>query len=109
QRTHQMAEAQRTLAARPEPVLVSTVAHLPREGGPIANERRWLTATTPEDRAFAASVVADAGFEQFGLVRISDPDDSTAPPEIPGFEAGETSPVPFFTDIALTVTTYTAR
>jgi hypothetical protein len=108
QRTHQMADAQQLLADRPEPVLVSTIGHLAREGGPAIRDRRWLTAADEEDRAFAASVLEDAGIDEFGLVRATESAVPSDPPDVPGFVAVETDRLPWFSGIDLLVTTYRA-
>jgi len=101
-RSHDVGRAEAALDRRPEPVLVSRVAHLAREGGAFYGHHRWLTAVTAADERQAAGVVAAAGFDRFGLVELAGP----APPHpIPGFTPAATSTVPFF-GIGLRVTTY---
>jgi hypothetical protein len=108
QRTHQMASAQAKLAARPEPVLVSGIAHLVREGGSFYADHRWLTAQGHKDQQYAANVVADAGYDEFGLVTLK-PEHATAPPTFTGWAAGATHTVPLFTGIDLEVIDYHRR
>lgn len=102
-RTHQMAAAQQVLADRPEPVLVSGVAHLVREGGAYARDHRWLTAQGTTDQLYAADVLARAGERQFGLVQLAD---GEAAPQLPGWTISGSQTVPLFNGIDLRVTTY---
>lgn len=103
-RTHQMASTQRTLAARSEPVLVSGIAHLVREGGSYSNEHRWLTAQGHDDQQYAADVVAKSGGDEFGLVQIRS--DGMDTPTFDGWTAVGIEPVRFFDGVDLRVVTY---
>jgi len=67
-RTHEVARAEAALVRRPEPVLVSRLAHLAREGGGYYGDRRWLTAVGDSDVNFAADVLTRAGVKSFGMV-----------------------------------------
>jgi hypothetical protein len=105
-RSHGVADAERSLGRRPEPVLVSAVAHLAREGGGyfgVAGDKPWLTAVSPADLRFAAQVVTEAGDHEFGLVTI---DDRHSDPTVPGFDAVGRSRVRFLPGVYLRVTTY---
>jgi hypothetical protein len=104
-RTHEMARAQDRLAARPEPVLVSGIAHLVREGGSHYLDHRWLTAQGHPDQQFAADVVQRAGYDEFGLVLLK-PDHATPPPSFEGWTATGTDTVPLFSGVPLEVITY---
>lgn len=101
-RSHQMADAQRALVGLHEPVLVSTVAHLPREGGAFYLRQRWLTAVTDGDVAQAASVLVDAGVDRFALVGLA----GEPVPEVPGWRPGATRVVSLFDGIDLEVRSY---
>jgi hypothetical protein len=106
ERSNSVASAERTLDHRPEPVLVSSVAHLAREGGAyfgVVGDKRWLTAVTPDDLRFAAQVVADAGEHEFGLVSL---EDHRADPDVPGFHPVGRTEVRFLGGFDLRVTTY---
>jgi hypothetical protein len=69
-RTHAMADAGALLAARPEPMLISTEAHLFREVGPVAYGRPWLTVEDRAglDRAIAIAEARDV--HEIGLVQL---------------------------------------
>jgi hypothetical protein len=67
-RTHTVATAEQRLARRPEPVLVSRVAHLVREGGGVLDMDRWLTAVTAADLAKAATVARASGAQRIAVV-----------------------------------------
>ena len=106
ERSHAVGSAERALGRRPEPVLVSTVAHLVREGGGyfgVEGDKPWLTAITTEDLQFAAQVVSDAGDHEFGLVSLEDrhPD-----PDVPGFHPVGRAQIRFLSGFSLRVTTY---
>lgn len=105
ERSHSVASASETLTCRPEPVLVSRVHHLPREGGAFYDEKRWLVAPGDADVAAAGEVVRDAGFASFGLVDLVQ--DEPATPAVPGFrpEPGRDR-VRYFRGVDLDVVTY---
>lgn len=102
-RSHHVARAEATLARRPEPVLVSRVAHFVREGGAYTDRRRWLTAVSDADEREAARVVSQAGLPGFGLVEV---DSDARPHDIPGFERQGTARVPFLPGVDLRITAY---
>ena len=70
-RSHDVERAIATVEGRPEPVIVSTVGHLAREGGATYGDRRWLTAVGNDAVGEAAAVVAAAGEERFVLVETN--------------------------------------
>jgi len=107
-RSHDVDRARRALDRRPEPVLVSRIAHLPREVGASYDYggRRWLTAVTDDDQTRAAGVVRDAGIREFGLVTLSS---LSTPAAIDGFTRGAGSTIPFLSGVDLRVTTYSAQ
>ncbi|MGH9179634.1 MAG: hypothetical protein ACRD0N_13900 [Acidimicrobiales bacterium] len=82
QRTHGVADALAALNARTEPVLVSRIGHLAREGGAFYTEHRWLTAPSDEDEAFAVDVLERAGVDRYALVALGT---GTAPPPPDGW------------------------
>jgi hypothetical protein len=102
-RSHDVARASEALARRPEPVLVSTNAHLVREGGWFAGDRRWLSAPRPSDPERAARVLIDAGVPSFGLVEYVG---EFPPRDFPGWSRAGVSTVPYLVGDVLQVTTY---
>lgn len=70
QRTHAFADVARRLDARGEPVLISRVGHLVREGGGVHDLSRWLTAVSSVDLQSAGRVANAAGFERIAVVDI---------------------------------------
>jgi hypothetical protein len=104
-RSHQVADSFETLSARDEPVLVSTLYHLVREGGAATIDQRWLTVYRNEDRVRAAEVVAAAGYDRFALVTLHD-DDADPPVPLAGFVPVHTDEVPFIEPVHLDVITY---
>jgi hypothetical protein len=102
-RSHDVGRAEAALARRPEPVLVSRVAHLAREEAASARDQRWLTAVTSADEADAARVVGQAGVARFGLVEL---DADAVAHQIPGFDRKGTSRLQFLPGVTLRVTTY---
>ncbi|MGI8685590.1 MAG: hypothetical protein ACR2MO_10975 [Acidimicrobiales bacterium] len=70
-RTHDFGRALAALNRRPEPVLVSRIGHLAREGGLFYGDHRWLTAPTDADQLFAVHVLEEAGVTRFGLVETT--------------------------------------
>lgn len=102
-RTNNYARAEAALNRRPEPVLVSRIGFLAREGGAFYGERRWLTAPTDEDQRFAVDVVGRAGVTTFGLV-----EDSWGRVEqrIDGWRVLGSDEIELVDGLMLTVTTY---
>jgi hypothetical protein len=102
-RSHGVANAAEALSRRPEPVLVSRNAHLVREGGWYAGDKRWLTAQGNADLAEAIRVVTEAGVPSFGLVAyVDDPD----PGDFPGWARTSVFTVPYLIGDVFQVTTY---
>jgi hypothetical protein len=104
-RTHQMAHAQDQLAARPEPVLVSGIAHLVREGGAHYLDHKWLTAQGQADQQFAANVVKKAGYDEFGLVRLA-PSQPGPVPTFDGWRAVQRQKMSLLAGVDLQIVTY---
>jgi hypothetical protein len=71
-RSHDVDRTIGAIEARPEPVIVSRIAHLAREGGATYGERRWLTAIDTGLFHEALDVVAAAGEDQLVLVELAD-------------------------------------
>ena len=69
-RTHDVAGAEATLSHRHDPVLISRIAHLAREGGAYYRfgGRPWLTAVTDDEQRAAVDVVRKAGLAGFAVV-----------------------------------------
>ena len=105
-RTHDFAAALAALNRRSEPVIVSRIGHLAREGGAFYTDKRWLSAPGDEDQAFAVGVLEQAGVRQFALVDLEDAGEPEAPAK--WRETGRESIV-LVGRIGLTVTTYEAQ
>ncbi|MGH9283949.1 MAG: hypothetical protein ACRD0S_13560, partial [Acidimicrobiales bacterium] len=111
ERTHVVARAMEDLAARPEPVLVSRIGHLAREGGAFFLDHRWLTAPTDEDQQRAVEVLEQAGIDRFALVTLkrgSDPDNTVGPPPA-GWRMVGQDRIGYLSGLDLLLTTYTPR
>lgn len=104
-RSHEVARAESALVHRPEPVLVSRLAHLAREGGGFYGDRRWLTAVGESDMNFAADVLTRAGITSFGMVEPEGDPPGQAPP---GFAAKGTDQLQLFPGFGLRITTFQA-
>ena len=102
-RSHDVARASEALARRAEPVLVSRNAHLVREGGWYAGERRWLTGPHSADMDEAARVLAEAGVPAFGLVAYVG---EYPPRDFPGWARTGVSTVPYLVGDVLEIVTY---
>jgi hypothetical protein len=105
-RTHQVAHTEAALARRPEPVLVSAVAHLAREGGAYAGvvrDHRWLTLGDPSQLPDAAGIVRAAGFTTFALVQEHG---QGRAPAVAGWTMTGTDRLSLFESGELVVTTY---
>jgi hypothetical protein len=104
-RTHDVERAIAALEARPEPVLVSDVFHLAREGGATFGDTRWLTLTDRgTDAPRAAAVLTDAGIATFAAV-----EPATAPLgrlTFPGFEPTTRTTIRLFDGVDLRVTSW---
>lgn len=109
-RSHDVERIMQAIAAKDEPVVVSAVAHLAREGGAFyggdEDGRRWLTALSAAEAREAAGVVRQAGEDRFLLVQyaaVDPPSDGT----FPGFERdGPASLVRLFDGVDLRLTRY---
>lgn len=101
-RSHDVARAHRELIAQHQPLLVSTVGHLPREGGAFYLRQRWLTAVHPAEVRRAAAVAHRAGIPDLGLVSLAG-DRATA---IPGWQRGTRTRLRLFSGVDLTVTRF---
>lgn len=105
ERSHSIADAMVEVRQLSQPVVVSDVTHLFREGGAFYDpDRRWLTATDPSQLDHAAEVVRLAGYAEFALIT----DDSEQPREFEGYRRGATQKIELFSDLPLRVTTYEA-
>ena len=103
-RSHDVERAVAALESRPEPVLVSDVYFLAREGGATYGDKRWLTLSpgsggTPAD---AARILEDAGVETFASVEL----EAEPPMTFQGFRAKTPSDLRLFDGVDLRVTTW---
>jgi hypothetical protein len=104
-RSHDVDRATAALTARPEPVIVSGVAHLAREGGARYGEKRWLTmsaASTPGD---VTRVLEGAGVDSFAFVDLP----TDRPRVFPDFEPRSAEAVRLFEGVELRVTEWRKR
>ena len=92
------------LERRPEPVLVSDVYFLAREGGATYAVKRWLTLSPAPDArpADAANVLTDAGVDRFAAVALV----GERPLMFPGFEPVDADHLRLFDGVDLRVTTW---
>ncbi len=73
-RTSDVARTVAALDQRPEPVVVSGVYHLAREGGAFYGSKRWLTLGPGAGPSAATAVLSAAGVDSFASVEFaSDP------------------------------------
>lgn len=105
-RTRAVDSAMADVAARPEPMVVSTWSHLFREGGAYYSpDRRWLTAETREqlDRAF--EIAESEGLFPVAIVSVGeDPVDPG-----PAYVTQKVDHIAFFDDQPITVTVVDRR
>jgi hypothetical protein len=105
-RTHAVDSAMREVAARREPLVVSTWSHLFREGGAYYTpERRWLTAETREQLDRALEVARSEGLSPIAIVSVG----PNAVDPGPAYETKQVERIEFFADEPLTVTVVEAR
>lgn len=106
-RTHDVDRTIAALERRPEPVLVSDVFHLAREGGATYGDKRWLTLTDRRtDAGEAAAVLQRARIDTFAAVETA-----TAPRErldFPGFEPTDRTTLRLFDGVDLRITRWEA-
>lgn len=102
-RSHDVADTGAALARRPEPVLVSRIAHLFREEGRwYERDGRWLTVPTSAEEPLLAPLLQKAGVDRFAWVDFP----GARPPVIDGFTRRGRTEVPFIAGEDLSVTTY---
>ena len=105
ERSHSVADAMVEIRTLPEPVVVSDVTHLFREGGAFYDsDRRWLTATTPEQLDWAVEAPQLAGWRESSLIT----DAAEQPRDFAGYRRGAIRTIKLFDDLPLRVTTYEA-
>lgn len=103
-RSHDVDRAVAALEARPEPVLVSGVYHLAREGGATYGDKRWLTLSPapgggPTD---ATNALQAAGVTAFAAVEL----EAERPLTFPGYRAKRPSDLRLFDGVDLRVTAW---
>jgi hypothetical protein len=107
-RSHDVARTIAAIERRPEPVVVSTVAHLAREGGASYGDKRWLTALGRAELREAASVVEAAGEERLLLVEYAALAGAMGSDTLPGFRpAGRPTTLRLFSGVDLRLTAWT--
>jgi hypothetical protein len=104
-RSHDVARAEAVLYRRSDPVLISRIAHLAREGGAYYRfgGHPWLTAVTDSEEQAAVDLVRRAGLPGFAVVDDGKATVST----LPGFTPTGTEHVEFL-GLRLRISTYRA-
>jgi hypothetical protein len=108
ERTHDVDRAIAAINRRPEPVIVSGIFHLAREGGatyrapPDDGGKRWLTMTPTAGPAMVADVLRRAGMTTFADVVVR----GAPRRQYPGYEPGATTHLRLFDGVDLEVTTW---
>ena len=108
-RSHAVAHAVATVAARPGPIVAtgSGLLHFWREGGAFYTPTRpWLTAEQASELGPAARVLTRQAAPAFTLVTL---DPAPAPARIGPYRRGGAQTVPFLAGLRLRVTRYTRR
>ncbi|HVE94416.1 MAG TPA: hypothetical protein VNB24_05805, partial [Acidimicrobiales bacterium] len=104
QRTHAFADVAHRLDARGEPVLISRVGHLVREGGGVHDLNRWLTAVSNADLQKAGAVAAASGAQRIAVVDI---DGRVTPARVGEYVSdGQSRTIKFLPGAKLRVTVY---
>ena len=103
-RSHDVGRTVQAINRRPEPVVVSTVAHLSREGGAFYGDKRWLTAPAEELVEEAARVVERAGETRFVLVELED--DEVLHRSISGWRKTDSDRLRFIRGVRLRLTSW---
>ncbi len=103
-RSHDIDRTFTALGDRHDPVVVSDVYFLGREGGAFYSEQRWLTLSggTRGRPADAARVLDEAGIDRFASVQ----DTESRPLSFPGYHRGGARRLPLFSGVDLVVTTW---
>jgi hypothetical protein len=103
-RSHDVARTGEALAKRPEPVLVSRIAHLFREEGHWypTEGHRWLTVPTGGEEGLLPPVLAGLGVERFGWIDL----EGSELPAISGYAPDGSASVPFLSGVRLRITTF---
>jgi hypothetical protein len=104
-RSNTVAEGMETILARHDDMLISRQTHFLREGGAFYDvDRKWLTATTPEQLDQAVRIAAESQTGEFAV--IGDPGQQE-PRRLGAYERGATQLVSFIRpDVKVAVTTY---
>ena len=104
ERSHAVADGMETLLARDDQAIISTDAHLFREGGAFYTpDRHWLTALTDSDLMRAARVVARAGDHEVAVIGSAD---RALPRRLGDFARGPSQRVEMLPGTPLRVVTY---
>lgn len=98
-RTSDVSRTMAALNSRPEPVVVSGVYHLAREGGASYGDKRWLTLSSSAGPSAAASVLTAAGVDRFASVELA----GETPLAYPGYERVNAGALRLFDGVDLRV------
>jgi len=104
ERSRSVADGMERILSRHDQAIVSTDAHLFREGGAFYEpDRHWLTAVTDADLVRAARVVARAGDHEVAVVGSAD---RTFPRHLAAFTRGRSQRLEVLPGTPLRVVTY---
>ncbi len=104
ERSHSVADGMERILSRHDQAIISTDAHLFREGGAFYQpERHWLTAVTDADLVRAARVVARAGDQEVAVVGSAD---RVFPRRLAAFTRGRSERLALLPGTPLRVVTY---
>jgi 4-amino-4-deoxy-L-arabinose transferase-like glycosyltransferase len=107
ERSHGFAHAVATLAAEPNPVVTTDIAHLWREGGAFYTPtRRWLTTSSRKQLPDAARVLERTGASSFTLVSWPGPTSPPIPARLGPYVRGSGQPLELVPGLTLRVTEY---
>jgi len=104
QRSHAVADGMERLVARHDQAVVSTDAHLLREGGAFYDpDRHWLTAVSDADLRLAAGTVRRAGDRELAVIGEAG---QRLPQTLAGYTRRESQPLEILPGRPLVVVTY---
>jgi hypothetical protein len=104
QRSHGIADAMAVVHDRDDPAVISTVAHLLREGGAFYEpDRRWLTATDRTELRRAVDIVERSSMEEFTLLSVKG---ASRPRQLGDFTRGHADLLPALPGWSFVLTRY---
>jgi hypothetical protein len=108
-RSHDVADTIAAIERRPEPVIVSGVYHLAREGGATYGDTRWLTLDPTRPPGDAGAPAAAHVLEKAHVPAFASVDEMSTPRRrFEGFHSTESSTIRLFDGVDLRVTHWEA-